>query len=359
MTGRRSFLAGLLAAGLCPAPSWADAGSPAFLTAAEMPDGSYALIGLSADGAERFALPLPARGHAAAAHPTRPEAVAFARRPGTFALVIDCRSGQVAARLDSPAGRHFMGHGTFSADGALMFTPENDYEAGHGVIGVWDVAAGYLRIDETRSGGVGPHDMARLPGGTGYVIANGGIDTHPDTGRAKLNIPTMRPNLTYTDPNGRIVEQVEIAAELHKNSIRHLALGPEGAVAFAMQWEGPSTEHPPLVGLHVRGGTPQLLQAPAELHRGLQNYAGSVAWSRASGQIAITSPRGSAAQIFDATTGAFQGQILSPDICGVAAAGTGFVATTGTGRVTRLSGATTTGTVQHHRKFDNHLVQLG
>ncbi|HBM41824.1 MAG TPA: DUF1513 domain-containing protein, partial [Sulfitobacter sp.] len=64
----------------------------------------------------------------------------------------------------------------------------------------------------------------RLPGGDTLVVANGGIDTHPDSGRAKLNIPTMRPNLTYINDR-RILEQIELPHDMHRNSIRHLAVG--------------------------------------------------------------------------------------------------------------------------------------
>ena len=92
MTSRRAFLAGLVAVA-APKPSWADAGSPRWLACAREANGTYALFGIAEDGADTFRLPLPARGHAGAAHPTRPEAVAFARRPGAFALVLDCGSG--------------------------------------------------------------------------------------------------------------------------------------------------------------------------------------------------------------------------------------------------------------------------
>ena len=61
MTTRRTFLAGLAAAGLCPRPTWADAGAPAYLSAARMPDGRYYLVGLTTRGGELFRLPIPAR----------------------------------------------------------------------------------------------------------------------------------------------------------------------------------------------------------------------------------------------------------------------------------------------------------
>ena len=125
--GRRQFLGGIFAAGLMPVPTWADAGSPAFLSAAAKPDGGFVLCGIGAGLDIRFEIPLPARGHAAAAHPNRPEAVAFARRPGTFAVVIDCATGAQKAMLTAPEGRHFYGHGAFSSDGGLLYTTENDY----------------------------------------------------------------------------------------------------------------------------------------------------------------------------------------------------------------------------------------
>lgn len=118
MANRRQFIAGLLATGLTPVPSWADAGSPAFLSAALRDDGTYVLCGISDAMQVLFQIPLPARGHAAAAHPTRPLAVAFARRPGRFAQVLDCSTGQPTATLDAPRGHHFYGHGAFSQDGA-------------------------------------------------------------------------------------------------------------------------------------------------------------------------------------------------------------------------------------------------
>lgn len=214
MATRRRFLAGLIATGAIPSPSWSDAGSPTHLAAARMPGGQYRLFGLGQTGGVVFSVPLPDRGHAAAAHPLRPEAVAFARRPGTFALIVDCATGTTTARLDSPEGRHFYGHGAFSRDGRLLFTPENDYEAGQGRIGVWDADAGYARLGEFSSGGIGPHDIALMPDADVFVVANGGIDTHPDSGRAKLNLPTMKPNLAYLGPDGTLIETVELAPDL-------------------------------------------------------------------------------------------------------------------------------------------------
>ena len=255
MTTRRAVLAGLAAAAL-PAPSWAAAGSPLWLAAGREADGAFSLFGIAWDGALAFRVPLPGRGHAAAAHPTRAEAVAFARRPGAFALVIDCTSGAVLRRLDAPRGRHFYGHGAYAEDGRVFVTTENAFETGDGRLGLWDAEAGYRRLGEVSSGGIGPHEVVRLPGGT-LAVANGGIRTHPDTGREKLNLPTMRPSLTRLRPDGTILETVELDPQLRLASIRHLAARADGTVAFALQWEGEEGAIVPLLGLHRRGEAPR------------------------------------------------------------------------------------------------------
>ncbi|MBY6202810.1 DUF1513 domain-containing protein [Maritalea mobilis] len=359
MTTRRGFLASLAAIAACPHPGWADAGSPDFLSAARAPDGSYRLCGLTGAGEVLFDLPMPDRGHAAAAHPERPEAVAFARRPGNFALVIDCREGQVIARLETPENRHFYGHGAFSMGGDLLFTPENDLDTLDGVIGVWDVAAGYRRVGEFPSGGVGPHDVMRLPGSERLVIANGGIATHPDTGRVQLNAPTMRANLAYADPESGPVEVVELDVALRQNSIRHLAMTPSGMVAAAMQWQGSEGEHPPLLFTHEQGQAPRLLSAPEDAHRQMRHYAGSVSVSGDGRELAITSPRGGLLQRFDRDSGAFLGAVALEDVCGVGPdpAG-GFFASTGTGVLTRLSSDRPLAEAHTRWAWDNHLVAV-
>lgn len=358
MADRRSFLAGMFAASLCPRASWAEVGSPAFLSAGMRPGGDYALCGLSARGQVLFALPLPARGHAAAAHPERAEAVAFARRPGTFALVIDCASGLETARLTAPQGRHFYGHGAFSADGALLFTAENDFEAAQGVIGIWDARNGYRRLGEFASGGVGPHDIKLMPDGVTLVVANGGIETHPEAGRTKLNIPTMRPNLSFLGLDGTPQWTVELTRDLHKNSIRHLAVAPDGTVAFAMQWQGDLSAHPPLLGLCAPDKVVHLLSAPDTQHRRMACYAGSVAIAADAGQVAITSPRGGICQIFDIPTGQMTGQIAMEDVCGVAPLGGGFELTSGQGAIWNHRDKTTRPDAAHQIKWDNHLIPV-
>lgn len=357
MVSRRGFMTGLLATGIIARPTWADVGSPAFLSAARLADASYALFGITTTGAVAFQIALPSRGHAGAAHPRRAQAVAFARRPGNFALVIDCQSGVVAQELQAPAGRHFYGHGTYSTDGTRLFTTENDFDAARGVIGVWGVDRGYQRIGEFNSGGIGPHEITRLPGTDTLVVANGGIETHPDAGRAMLNLPMMQPNLTYLTVDGHIESQLHLPADLRMNSIRHLAAAGDGQVAFAMQWQGPGDQHPALLGLHRMGDlSANLLTAPTADHRQMQGYAGSVAISGT--KIGITSPRGGMMQVFSTVTRAHIATTISEDICGLIPTVTGFFMTTGRGTIVGYAAETLPPLNSLPVSWDNHLIPV-
>ena len=356
MPNRRGFLAGFMAASLIPRPTWADVGAPAYLSAGALADGSYVLCGITGRLEVLFQIPLPDRGHAAAAHPKRPEAVAFARRPGTFAVVIDCATGKPTAWMEAPQGRHFYGHGTFSADGRLLYTTENDFDAGEGRIGVWDATAGYRRVGEFASGGIGPHDIKRLPERDTLVVANGGIDTHPDTGRSKLNLPTMRPNLSYIEA-GTIIDAVELNPDAHQNSIRHLAVGRKGEVALGMQWQGEAAPSS-LVGIHSMGQTPQLLDCPPDDLRKMQGYIGSIALSDDGASIAVTSPRGGLVHIYGAASGTLAAVHAAADVSGVAAHPDGFAVTTGTGDLLTIGETGISRRASGPIIWDNHLVAI-
>jgi uncharacterized protein len=356
MTSRRGFLASLLAASALPNLSWADAGGPAYLAAAKLEDGSFALHGLTAGGATVFAIALPARGHAATAHPTRPEAVAFARRPGLYAVILNCVTGSVIRRLAPPEDSQFNGHGSFSQDGHILYTSEVIAATSEGRVGLWDATDGYHRIGSWPSGGIGPHDLKRLPGSDILVVANGGIQTDPQD-RTKLNIDTMRPNLAYLDATGGLAELIELDPDYRQNSIRHLAIAADSTVAFALQWEGDPAEPAPLLGLHRQGSAPRLCDMPEAEMFVMQGYAGSIAFDRAGTEVAITSSHGGAVQIYR-RDGAFVTGLLRPDASGIAPAETGFVLTDGFGTISAIAGHALVPLTSGSALWDNHLVAL-
>ncbi len=346
---RRAFLA-TLAASLAPRLTWADIGAPAFLAAGKAGE-AYVLHGLSAAGTSLFRVALPGRGHAAAAHPVRAEAVAFARRPGTFALVIDCATGTTRHRLTPPDGMQFNGHGAFSADGTLLMTSEVVAETSEGRIGLWNTQ-GYTRLTDWPSHGIGPHEIRRLPDGR-LAVANGGIRTDP-VDRTKLNIPDMAPNLTLLAEDGALLDQIDLP-DLRQNSIRHLALSGS-AIAFAMQWEGDPAEPVPQLGLWTPGTAPLLCAPPEAEAFTMQGYAGSIAATR--DRVLITSPKGGALMLFDAK-GRHIATHHRADLCGAASTEGTFTVTDGSGAVWTADDTGLTPLARADTRWDNHLVALG
>jgi len=340
---RRRFLAatagGLVWTGMPGAFARAGDGARRFLSCGADERGGYFAALIDADGRFLHRVTLPGRGHGFAVAPHGDHAVVFARRPGTFAVVVDLQTGTDVARITAAAGRHFYGHGAYTADGRILFASENDIASGDGVIGVYDAADGYKRVGAFASHGIGPHQIMIHPDGKTLVVANGGIRTDPAQGRAKLNLDTMAPNLTLVDPaSGRVLETARLEAALHQLSIRHIDVNGRGDVAFAMQFQGDKRQAVPMLGVFRPNGRMTLLRAPAPVERHLRHYMGSVAFDGSGRVILASAPRGGLVVAWDGGTGEFLGQVPAADACGVAPAdGPGaFLVTAGDGTVRRV-----------------------
>jgi hypothetical protein len=304
-------------------------------------------------------LDLPDRGHDVTFSPADGRGVVFARQPGTFAVVFDPSGQRPPATLSSAEGRHFFGHGAFSPDGRLLYATENDFDNARGVIGIFDVAGGFSRIGEFDTFGTGPHEMLLTADGTTLIVANGGIETHPDFGRAELNIATMDPSLVFIGAHsGALIGQLRLEGDLHQLSIRHLAFDAKGRVWFGCQFRGVPETMPQLVGYATREGDIRLIELPGDTLRGLQNYVGSVAGSHDGSLIAVSSPEGDSIVAIDAATGRVAATRALENGCGIAADGKGFLASSGEGELIGLAGSAAPAQRLDFR-FDNHLTRFG
>jgi hypothetical protein len=357
---RRALLASLAStAAMVALPGRAGAAlEPECFAAARRDDrGSFSAALFTLDGDVR-AVELPQRGHDITLKPDGSEWVAFARRPGRFgvAIPLDARPPLwFAAKPD----RHFFGHGVFGADGRLLYTTENDYERAAGVIGVRDATNGYKQIGEFPAHGLEPHDIALLGDGRTMVIANGGIETHPDRGNDELNLPAMQPSLVYVDvATGDLLEEHRLPPALHQLSIRHLAVAAADTVVFGCQYRGPEEDIPALVGFHRRGGTPVVVEAPGETQAGLHNYIGSVAADRSGAIVAASAPKGGLVTYWDVAGRRYLGACSLSDGCGLAPTHrrASFLLTSGEGWLVTAEASGAVSRQASDFQWDNHAI---
>jgi hypothetical protein len=360
MFSRRQFLLGGASLGLIAAlPSCMQTGAGQWLiSACDDGKGQHFVAAFDDTGKIISKTALPARGHGVLAHPTKPgHGLIVARRPGYFAMEINFANGGIVAQITPEMDQHFFGHALFSADGKVLITTENQINSGRGLIVLRDSNT-YKILDKFDSGGIGPHEAVQMPGSKTLVVANGGILTHPDTPRKKLNLDTMQPNLSYIDMlSGKILAQYEL--DNSKLGIRHLAVSQQGKVIGGLQYQGAKTDQVPLAFSHKGKGPMQYLKATDEVWQQMNQYTASICVNDANNTVAISCPRADKVTFWDLETDEFINSIKLIDGAGLAlyqsSSQSHIVATNGKGQ------AIFQGVGQlafDNIRWDNHLVAV-
>ncbi|MEM8547582.1 MAG: DUF1513 domain-containing protein [Pseudomonadota bacterium] len=349
---RRELLTNMVTWPLTSAVAWSNTHSVNVAGAAccRLPNGKFAVGLITAEQRLAATVPLAERGHGLVFSPDGQTLVVLPRRPGRQLTIIDVARQTVARRVEAAGGRHFLGHGFFSADGDRFFATENDYDRPRSVLGVYAVAERFRRVAEVDTGGIGAHEAILLRDARTAVVAKGGIETHPDFPRMKLNLADMDASIAYIDiRSGQVVEQVDVQADWPALSLRHLAEASDGAVWIGAQHE--QTGPAPLVFRHQRG-QPLRPVLSAQDCLPLHGYVGSVAADAAAGRVLITSPRGNCLMVLDSATRALLTTQTRIDVCGAASMAQGFWVSAGTGTLGPADG---TG-VPLPVAWDNHLT---
>ncbi len=351
MTGRRDFLAAAalgLVAILDPAKARAIISNDAVYTAA-FKDlmGNFGVGVLSQRGELLHQYPLPARGHDVVISHSAKTIVVIARRPGTFAMAIDLGNANKPIIFATPENRHFYGHGVFSSDNRLIFTTENDFENARGMIGIYDVNSEFARVGEFPSFGIGPHDMALLHDGRTLCVANGGIETHPDLGRTKLNLHQMEPSIAFIDiASGDLIEKHTLPSNLSQVSTRHLDVDERDGVWVGCQYQGQLHDEIPLIAKVSLGEPIQIPEIAPDQLQLFKNYIGSVVCNQDNNTVAFSSPRGGVVVTINTLNHDVIDVLNQKQVCGLAASRSGFIASSATGIFAE----------KHHNLFwDNHI----
>jgi hypothetical protein len=302
---------------------------------------------------------LPTRCHDSLALPKKPgHALVFCRRPERFVVEIDFINGKIINKIQSQADSHFYGHGVLSEDGQYLYTTENLYDKKRGLIVVRDTHS-YQVLDRFDSGGVGPHELALMPDGNTLVIANGGIETHPNQPRKKLDLADMQPNLAYLDiASGKVLSS--FAPPDNQLSIRHLTVDPKGIVYAGAQYQGKKSTIHPLVFAHHGEDTLQAFKAKSQQWYKMQQYTASLLVK--DDLLCVSCPRGSHLSFWDTTTRQFIDQQAFSDVSGLAYSNGKILASSGKGRLKTLDRSQPiTGPASVNSlalKFDNHMTMI-
>ncbi len=196
-----------------------------------------------------------------------------------------------------------------------------------------------------------------LGDGRTLAVANGGIETHPDFGKAKLNLATMKPFYVLIGRlTGDLLEKHELPANLHKLSIRHMDIDAQGAVWFSCRYEGATVDRPPLVGKAVRGKGLELLDMPEKVLNGLRNYIGAMTVNREAGAMAVSSPAGNSYVVFDTASGKVVSATTLTEVCGIAPDRAGFIVSSGTGAIVAQDRPAVS---EPNYVWDNHMLRIG
>lgn len=316
----------------------------------------YFVAAIDIDGNLVSKVRLPNRGHDLIGIPNKPgRALVFGRRPNRFAMEVDFNSGKIVQEISSQFDSHFFGHGVLSLDGEFLYTTENLYDQKQGMITVRETQS-YAVVDRFYSYGIGPHQLKMMPDGESLVVASGGILTHPDWPRMKLNIPKMASNLAYINRHsGELIDSVNPPD--HQLSLRHLDVSASGQVTVGAQYEGKKSKIQPLVYSHSLGQPFKAFAASPEQWQKMHQYTASVLV--AGNIVCISCPRGNNVTFFDLENKNVVSQHSMTDVAGLSMLNGKVMASSGIGEINSFNGDVTRPIIANLKSdvlhFDNHM----
>ncbi len=364
MLKRRDFMLGMASAAALASLSpglLAQTREGCFISAANTATGDHRVLIADVQGKVVHSLEVAERCHAGCLRPASDEVAFFSRRPGRQLNIIDAKQGRLVQVVTSEPGEHFYGHGAFSPEGDLLYATAHRYEESEGVLNVYAADQSYRLTGQIQLGVMDPHEVRLHPNGRDLVVAAGGIQTHPDYGRIKLNLDRMQPALLVVDRlTGKVTQRHQPSH--HQLSMHHLDISPEGIVVAGYQFEGAEWKRPNLIAwLDVEKQRFEEIRLPDADQQVLRNYIASVAMDAVTGVVAVTAPRGNRVVLLDYRRRRYLHSIELDDVSGVLPLPEGgFICTSGMGGVYRLTpGSQELQQVRSDSiRWDNHLTQV-
>lgn len=254
-------------------------GGGQYKTAVEAPV-QYVLSVIDLDDGSRELAPMGFLPHGIHAHPQKTERLALFEKKGPGACEYDLRERRLVRAIPGVENRYFYGHGTYTADGAVLLSTEADRDSKDGAIGMRD-STSLKYLGAFPSYGKSPHECKLIDGGKTLIVTNGGG-----------GLGGERPSVTYIDvASQRLLETVHLQAD-HLNA-GHLAVDVTGELVVVSAPRS-GLEQNGLGGISMGAPSSVLpsLAQPQDIVARMRGEALSVAIHEARGLVAVTHPDG-------------------------------------------------------------------
>lgn len=234
--------------------------------------------------------------------------IALARRPGEWIVRWFPKTGQAIWHW-LPPHRTLNGHGLLSQNQKMLYTTETDLDNGAGFVVLRDVTT-FDVLAEWQTFGIDPHQLL-FDLDHNLFVANGGVPTAPETGRAKINLAAMDSSIVCLEKNtGKLMNQWRLSDP--RLSLRHLAWhGQVLGVSLQAEHDDVNQKKQAPVLAVLRDNKLHLANQP----QSLAGYGGDIAAS--SSGFVVGCPRANGFACFDAQ-GSWQKLMMLDEACAIA-----------------------------------------
>ncbi len=310
-----------------------------YLSACKNNIGQHFMAAFDQNGKILYQHPLSYRGHSLSINYSLQQVYCFSRRPGNTIDIISF-NGKRIYQVSALKNRHFYGHGAYDATQNYLYTTENNLDTTEGLISIRDINNTLSVKKELYSYGIGPHTVEISKDNQFLIIANGGVKTHPQTGRKKLNLIDMTSSLVFLHKStGKLHRKITLGDELQFNSIRHIALGKDNEVFIALQNQWPNKKTEVLLAHYdyINDKTTPI-RIPDILQNKLNHYLGDIVLDQSQQFFASSSPKGNTILFYDIANHRFLSDKLE-DTCGIQSTDRPgeFIVSSGQGYILRYS----------------------
>lgn len=212
--------------------------------------------------------------------PSQSNRLAIFEKRGINACEFDLDKRKMSRVISCKPGRHFYGHGAYSADGGLLYSTETQLDTLQGMIAVRD-GKDMSYVGEFPTFGIEPHECHLIDSGRTMVVTNGGGKSGEE-----------QPSVTYIDIKTQaLIERVTLSHE--QLNTGHVAISKNGdLVVVSAPRKGLNPTMPGGVSIRPRGEIIQSRTEPVNVTQRMSGEALSVAIDADSQIAAVTHPDG-------------------------------------------------------------------